>query len=85
MRFLVESYLPAGGTPIEVIDGRAKAAAERLGSEGADVRYLRSILVPEDEMCVLEYDAGARELVLEAARRADVTWDRVVEAVETAG
>ena len=64
---------------------RARAAAEQLASEGAAVRHLRSILVPEDEMCVLHYDAPSRELALEAARRAGVTSDRVVEMVEGHG
>jgi hypothetical protein len=84
MRYLVESYLPAHGVGIEVIDERARAAAEELAGEGATVRLLRSILVPEDEMCVLHYDAASRELAAEAARRAGVISDRVVEAVETA-
>jgi uncharacterized protein DUF4242 len=83
VRYLVESYLPAGGVGIEVIDGRARAAAEELAGEGAAVRHLRSMLVPEDEMCVLHYDAASRELAVEAARRAGVISDRVVEAVET--
>jgi uncharacterized protein DUF4242 len=85
MRFLVESYLPPGSVGIDEIDGRARAAAEQLAGEGAAVRHLRSTLVPEDEMCVLHYDAASRELASEAARRAGVTSDRVVEAVETAG
>jgi Protein of unknown function (DUF4242) len=84
VRYLVESYLPAGGAGIEEIDGRARAAAEELAGEGATVRHLRSMLVPEDEMCVLHYDAASRELAVEAARRAGVISDRVVEAVESA-
>ena len=36
-------------------------------------------------MCVLHYDAPSRELALEAARRAGVTSDRVVEMVEGHG
>ena len=85
MLFLVESYLPADGVGIEEIDGRARAAAEQLTREGVAVHHLRSILVPEDEMCVLHYDAPSRELALEAARRAGVTSDRVVEMVEGHG
>jgi hypothetical protein len=84
VRFLVESYLPAADAEIEEIDRRARAAAEELAGEGAAVRHLGSILVPEDEMCVLHYEAVSRELALEAASRAGVTSDRVVEAVETA-
>ena len=85
MLYLVESYLPTDGVGIEAIDAQARAAAEQLASEGVAVRHLRSILVPEDEMCVLHYDAPSRELALEAARRAGVTSDRVVEMVEGRG
>ena len=49
------------------------------------MHHLRSILVPEDEMCVLHYEAPSRELALEAARRAGVTSDRIVEMVEGHG
>jgi Protein of unknown function (DUF4242) len=76
--YLVESYV-APAARIEEIDGRARAAAEELASEGAAIRHLRSILVPEDEMCVLHYDAPSRELALEAVRRAGLISDRVVE------
>lgn len=85
MLYLVESYLPAGGAGIEEIDSRARAAAEQLTREGAVVRHLRTILVPEDEMCVLHYDAPSRELAIEAAKRAGVISDRVVEMVEGHG
>ena len=84
MRFLVESYLPAADVEIEELDRRARDAAEELAGEGAAVRHLGSILVPEDEMCVLHYDAASRELASEAARRAGITSDRVVEALEMA-
>jgi hypothetical protein len=49
------------------------------------VRHLRSILVPEDEMCVLQYDAPSREFALEAALRAGVTSDWIVEMLEGHG
>ena len=60
MLYLVESYLPADGIGIEEIDARARAAAEQMTKEGSAVHHLRSILVPEDEMCVLHYDAPSR-------------------------
>jgi Protein of unknown function (DUF4242) len=84
VRFLVESYLPAADVAIEELDRRARDAAEELAGEGAAVRHLGSILVPEDEMCVLHYEAASRELASEAARRAGITSDRVVEALELA-
>lgn len=85
MRYLVESYLPAGVAGIEEIALRARAAAEQLANEGGSVRLLRSILVPEDEMCALHYDASSRELALRAAQLAGLTSDRVVEMLEGPG
>ena len=82
MLYLVESYVSPAGAHIEEIDGRAQSAADELAGEGAAIRFLRSILVPEDEMCVLHYDASSRELAVEAARRAGLTSDRVVEMLE---
>jgi hypothetical protein len=80
--YLVESYVAPASARIEEIDGRARSAADQMVGEGAAIRFLRSILVPEDEMCVLQYDASSRELALEAARRAGLTSDRVVEMLE---
>jgi hypothetical protein len=80
--YLVESYVSPAAAHIEEIDGRARRAAGELAGEGAAIRFLRSILVPEDEMCVLHYDASSRELAIEAARRAGLTSDRVVEMLE---
>jgi hypothetical protein len=80
--YLVESYVSPVGAHIEEIDERAQRAADELAAEGAAIRFLRSILVPEDEMCVLHYDAPSGELAIEAARRAGMTSDRVVEMLE---
>lgn len=82
MLYLVESYVSPAGAHIEEIGERARHAAVELAGEGAAIRFLRSILVPEDEMCVVHYDASSRELALEAARRAGLTSDRVVEMLE---
>lgn len=82
MLYLVESYVSPAGVHIEEIDERARCAADELVGEGAAIRFLRSIFVPEDEMCVLHYDASSRELAVEAARRAGLTSDRVVEMLE---
>ena len=83
MRFIVELYLSrASSDHIDAIDARARTAAEGLAREGAPVRHLRSTHVPEDEMCLLLYEAPNRELALEASRRAGVTSERVLEAIE---
>jgi Protein of unknown function (DUF4242) len=81
MRFLVESYLPRAGADDRVgIAARARAAADELAREVAHVRYVEAIFVPEDEMCLLVYEADSAELVREAGRRAGIACERVVEA-----
>ena len=81
MRFLVELYTPFA-SDLPEIDRRVRAAAEELASEGALLRYQLSLLVPEDEMCLLLYEAASAELALEASRRAGVVSERIVEAIE---
>ena len=52
MRFVVEVYAPAvsvGGLP--QLASRAHAAAHDSSLAGVNVRYLRSVLVPEDDEC----------------------------------
>ena len=65
---------------------KARLAAERLTGEGTPVRYLSSIFVPEDETCFYLYQAASADGVREAARRAALPFDRVIEAIaETTG
>lgn len=81
-KYLVELYLSrrdAGA--LDDAAARARAASEQLASEGRDVRYLRTIFVPEDETCFHLYEAAAAETVGEASRRAEIPYDRIVEAV----
>lgn len=81
MRFLVESYLPVPTAEgqAEVV-ARARAAAEELAREGARLRHLECIFVPEDEMCLLLYEAESAEGAREASRRAGLGCERVLEA-----
>jgi Protein of unknown function (DUF4242) len=60
---------------------RARLAAEELDDEGTAIRYLSSILVPEDETCFYLYEAGSADAVHEAARRAGLQYERISEAV----
>ncbi len=80
--FLVELYVSR--VDPEAVDRgtvRARSSAEMLTSEGIPVRFLRSIFVPEDETCFLLYEAGSADDVREAARRADLQFERVALAV----
>ena len=81
-RYLVE--LPRAGTGLDFPDAlaaRARLAAAELKREGMPVRFLRVIFVPEDETCFLLYEAASPEAAAEAAERAAIPVERVVEAV----
>jgi len=60
---------------------RARRAAGELTQEGTRVRLLRSIYVPEDEICFLLFDAASLDAVWQASRDARLDAQRIVEAV----
>lgn len=60
---------------------RACDAVEELRREHMPIRLLHSLYVPEEETCFYLYEAGALEQVREAARRAALPFDRLVEAI----
>jgi hypothetical protein len=72
--YLVERYVP------EVGDGALDAVADR-GVAGADVRWIQTILVPGDEMCLCLFEGPSLERVAEANERAGVSYERITEAV----
>lgn len=81
MRYLVESYIPASRVEdVSSVDTRARTAADDLRRGGAGLRFVESIFVPVDEMCLLVYEADSAELVREASRRAGIPCERVLEA-----
>jgi hypothetical protein len=80
--FMVEAYVLQATPDVEA--GQAKEvslAAEQLTREGTPVRFLRSILVPEDETCFYLYWAESAEAVRIAATRAGLVFERVSEVV----
>jgi hypothetical protein len=84
--FLLELYVArTDGAGVSNRAESARCAAKELTREGTPVRYLRSIFVPEDETCFFLYEAVSAEAVQEAARRAELPFDRVTEAVADSG
>ena len=78
--YLLELY--AGRDDIAAVGARAartRKAAVQLTGEGTPVRYLRSILVPEDETHFLPCEAGSAVSAGETARRA---WLGAVRAID---
>ena len=74
--FLVELYVSRG---VESGAERVRLAAEELTRAGTAVRCMRSIFVPDDELCFLLFEAGSVDDVRDAARAADLPFDRISE------
>ena len=80
--FLVELYVSRlDGAAVEAGADRARRAADELSSEGRPVQYLRSLFVPAEEACFYLYEAASADDVREAARRAGLPPENVVEAI----
>ena len=80
--FLVEVYTPPV-TALADIQERARKAAMDLSEAGRPARYVRSIVVPGDETCFHLFEAST--VVREAASRAGISPQRIVEAEEANG
>lgn len=81
--FLVELYVSRrdfAALEYAADRGRIETAVEELSRDGVQVRYLRRIFVPEDETCLLLFEAQSVEAVREVARRAAVPFEHIAEA-----
>jgi hypothetical protein len=82
--FLVEMYvsrtIPPSGVPRSESVSRV---AEQMTREGRQVRLLSSIVVPVEETCFYVFEAQTAEVVREAATRAGLRFERVVEATQS--
>ena len=85
-RYLAEVYLAHIGE-LEAMTSPLRAAERATRHEGTPVRHLRSIFVPEDQTCLLLFEAGSPRSVQQVTERAGLQVTRVVAAMEatTAG
>lgn len=76
-----------GITPEQVRDlaARARTVCEEAAAQGAGVRYLRILWIPEDWRAMLLFRAESAELVRAACRGARIPLLRVVEGGEVCG
>ena len=64
------------------LGSRAQAAAESMGADGFDIRYMRTLVLPADETCFHVVEASSVVDAAELARRARFPYLRVTEAAE---
>jgi hypothetical protein len=84
--YLVETYLARGELRERAArERRARAAAEELTESGAEVRFDRSIHIPEDEICFFVFAAPSGGHAALAAERAGLEPMRVVAAFSSTG
>jgi len=81
--WLAETYVPRSRARDAAASAlRARAAADELSRDGAEIRYVRTTFLPDDETCFHLFEAASTEAVDEAVNRAGLGRARVVEVVE---
>jgi hypothetical protein len=74
--FVVEVYAPnLSRADLAGVAARAEAAAREMQSEGIRVRFLRSVLVPEDETCFHHFEGPTIDAIRRATERAGLVSD----------
>jgi hypothetical protein len=80
--FLVEVYLSRAAVDHSMPRPEdVSRAADQLSREGRGVQLLQTVFVPEDEICLLLFEAQSGDAVVETARRCGLRFERLVEAV----
>jgi len=81
--YVVECFWPGvDAEAVRRLDARAATSADELTRGGTPVRYLGSLLMREDEVVLCLYE-GAEPAVREAAERAEVPFERILEAARS--
>jgi hypothetical protein len=78
--FVAECFWPGVATDdLDALDRRVRKGVADLARGGLHVRYLGSILMAEDEVVLCQFE-GTAAAVREAAERAQIPFERIVEA-----
>jgi hypothetical protein len=79
--FLAETYAPRGAPGTAAPGAADLARAGQASQDGAPVRFLGAILVPEEETCFWLYQAPSAAAVRAAMTRARLRPERITPAV----
>ncbi len=81
-KYMVERHLPGiTSDQLSAAAARAKATTAQMSEEGTPIRYLRSTFVPSEEKCYCLFDGPSADAVEQANKRAEIPYERVVEAM----
>ncbi len=84
-KYMVERHLPGiTSDQLSAAAARAKSTTAQMSEEGTPIRYLRSTFVPSEEKCYCLFDGPSADTVEQANKRADIPYERVVEAMHIA-
>ncbi|HIC79466.1 MAG TPA: DUF4242 domain-containing protein [Kiloniellaceae bacterium] len=84
-KYMVERHLPGiTGDQLSAAAARAKLTTAQMSDEGTPIRYLRSTFVPGEEKCYCLFDGPSADAVEQANQRAEIPYERVVEAMHIA-
>ncbi len=84
-KYMVERHLPGiTSDQLSAAAARAKSTTAQMSEEGTPIRYLRSTFVPGEEKCYCLFDGPSADAVEQANKRADIPYERVVEAMHIA-
>jgi hypothetical protein len=83
--YLVECFWPdIRDSDVDLVGTRALTAARELSRGGQPVRFVGSILMPDDEVLLCEFE-GLESAVRRAAEQAEIPFARIVRAVDHRG
>lgn len=84
-KYMVERSLPGlSGDQLAAAAAKAKTTAAEMSRQGVPVRYLRSTFVPGENKCYCLFEGPSAQAVKEANERAELPFERIVEAVHVA-
>lgn len=72
-------------TELAVLDTQTREAADAAAGTGEGVRYLGTMLMPEDEVVFFLFSGPSADAVEALAASAEIPFERIVESVRVAG
>jgi len=78
-QYVAECFWPGvQQTDLSALDERAMASAAEVTLQGESVRYLGSLLMPQDEVVLCRFE-GTEPMVRLVAERAAIPFERILE------